>query len=154
LGHFVLLAAALAAMAAACAPGAARAAAFSGPTNFSAGTNPDSVAVGDFNGDSDPDLAVANSGTNDVSVLLGGAGASFAAAPASPLAAGDTPSSVAVGDFNGDSDADLAVAIFKSNDVSILLGGAGASFAPAAGSPLAAGTNPRSVAIGDFNGDS
>jgi len=28
------------------------------------------VAVGDFNGDSKPDLAVANSGSHDVSVLL------------------------------------------------------------------------------------
>ena len=33
---------------------------FSGPTNFTAGSNPASVAVGDFNGDGKPDLAVAN----------------------------------------------------------------------------------------------
>src|SRR5207244_8173242 len=33
------------------------------------------------------------------------------------------------------------------------LGGAGASFTPAPGSPFAAGTNPHSIAIGDFNGD-
>ena len=45
------------------------------------------MAVGDFNGDADPDLAVANPGSNDVSVLLGGAGGSFAAA--TNFAAGD-----------------------------------------------------------------
>src|SRR5919107_402073 len=43
---------------------------FSGPTNFAAGPGPPSVAVGDFNGDSDPGLAVANFNSNNVSVLL------------------------------------------------------------------------------------
>ena len=33
---------------------------FTGPTNFPAGDEPFSVAVDDFNGDGDPDLAVAN----------------------------------------------------------------------------------------------
>ena len=37
---------------------------------FGAGSNPDSVAVGDFNGDGKPDLAVANFGSNNVSILL------------------------------------------------------------------------------------
>ncbi len=35
-----------------------------------AGLGPQAVAVGDFNGDSLPDLAVANAGSNDVSILL------------------------------------------------------------------------------------
>ena len=38
--------------------------------------------------------------TNNVSVLIGGTGRSFGAA--TNFAAGDGPSSVAVGDFNGD----------------------------------------------------
>ena len=37
---------------------------------FAAGTRPVSVAVGDLNGDGRPDLAVANVGSSDVSVLL------------------------------------------------------------------------------------
>jgi hypothetical protein len=41
---------------------------FSGPTNFPASENPASVAVGEFNGDSHPDLAVAG---ELLSVLLG-----------------------------------------------------------------------------------
>jgi Ca2+-binding RTX toxin-like protein len=75
--------------------------------------------VGDFNGDSDPDLAVANQGSDNVSVLLGGAGGSFGAPTA--FVAGDGPVSVAVGDFDGDSDSDLAVANSISTDVSVLL---------------------------------
>ena len=42
---------------------------FSGPVKFAAGDGPRSVAVGDFNGDADPDLAVAG-GLHRVSVLL------------------------------------------------------------------------------------
>ena len=48
--------------------------AFDPPTYLSAGNSPVSVATGDFNGDDDPDLAVANRFSSDVSVLLGGAG--------------------------------------------------------------------------------
>ena len=95
------------------------------PTSASA-TTPHSVAVGDFNGDSDPDLAVANQDSDNVSILLGAAGGSFTAAD--QLRAGDGPASVAVGDFNGDSDPDLAVANAASDNVSILLGAAGGSF--------------------------
>jgi hypothetical protein len=37
---------------------------------FPAGLNPSGVAAGDFNGDGQPDVAVANAGSHDVSVLL------------------------------------------------------------------------------------
>jgi VCBS repeat-containing protein len=96
---------------------------FSGPTNFAACDGPFSVAVGDFDADFDPDLAVANTGSEagsgDVSVLLGGAGGGFGAA--TNFAAGDFPRSVAVGDFDGDSDPDVAVANELSDNVSVLL---------------------------------
>ena len=39
-------------------------------TDFGAGSSPLSVAVGDFNGDGKPDLAVANYGSASVSVLM------------------------------------------------------------------------------------
>ena len=105
---------------------AARAQMFSAPTNFAAGDSANSVAVGDFNADSDPDLAVANGDSDNVSVLLGGAGGDFSAP--TNLAADDAPVSVAVGDFNVDADPDLAVANLNSGNVWVLLGGAGATF--------------------------
>src|SRR5215472_129092 len=88
--------------------------------DFGAGTNPYSVAVGDFNGDGKPDFAVANSGSNNVSVLLGNGDGSFQAAQ--NFGAGSGPVSVAVGDFNCDGVEDLAVANGNSNNVSVLLG--------------------------------
>src|SRR5215510_9943911 len=64
---------------------------------------------------------------------------------------GDTPSSVAVGDFNGDGTLDLAVANLYSDTVSILLGTGTGSFA--AKTDFVTGISPVSVAVGDFNGD-
>jgi hypothetical protein len=43
---------------------------FQDPSSFAAGMSPSAVAVADFNGDNWPDLAVANFGSNDVSILL------------------------------------------------------------------------------------
>src|SRR5262249_53752260 len=72
-------------------------------------------------------------------------------APAAPVAVGDEPFSVAVGDFNGDGRQDLAVANANSGSVSIRLGDGAGGFSPAP--DVAAGSFPVSVAVGDFNGD-
>src|SRR5262245_30698748 len=64
---------------------------------------------------------------------------------------GHGPFSVAVGDFNGDGKADLAVANEFSNNVSVLLGNGDGSFQAAQN--FVAGNAPVSVAVGDFNGD-
>src|SRR5260370_41205654 len=47
---------------------------FQAPQNFGAGGGPVSVAVGDFNGGGEPDLAVANVSSNNVSVLFNNTG--------------------------------------------------------------------------------
>ena len=120
---------------------------------FQVGKQPKSVAIGDLNGDQRPDLAVANLGSDDVSVLLGTATGRFVPAAGSPLKVGEAPSSVAIGDLNGDQHPDLAVANLGSDDVSVLLGTATGTFVPAAGSPLKVGDAPASVVIGDLNGD-
>jgi VCBS repeat-containing protein len=122
---------------------------FTGPTNFPAGSFPASVAVGDFNGDGDPDLAVVDQVTGEILVLRGTAGGGFTAPTTVGTATG--PFSIAVGEFNGDGDPDLAVADQFSGRVLVLLGSTGANFtAPAT---VASGSDPDSVAVGDFNGD-
>jgi hypothetical protein len=106
------------------------------------------VAVGDFNGDGLLDLAVANVGTNSVSVLRGNGDGSFQAARS--FAAGSSPRSVAVADFNGDGLLDLVVA--GAGGVRVLLGNGDGTFQTTNFSYVA-GDNPWSVAVGDVNGD-
>ena len=99
------------------------------------------------------DLAVANLFSNNVSILLGNGTGSFGT-PATNFAVGNAPSSVAVGDFNGDTFLDLAVANAGSSNVSILLGNGTGSFGtPATNFPVGNNNDPTSVAVGDFNGD-
>jgi hypothetical protein len=102
------------------------------------------VAIGDFNGDGNVDLAVAHYFGGSVSILLGNGTGSFGAATYFPVGG----SSVAIGDFNGDGKLDLAMA---SPAISILLGDGTATFGAATSFGLE--TSPVSVAIGDFNGD-
>ena len=88
---------------------------------YGAGDQPQSVAIGDLDGDLDLDLVVANEGGHNVSVLLNAGDGTFAADVT--YGAGDDPKSVAMGDLDGDLDLDLAVANRSSGNISVLLNG-------------------------------
>lgn len=120
---------------------------------FAVGLFPTSVSIADFNGDGNLDLATANNGNNNVTVLLGNGAASFTQAPGSPFPAGSGSYSVAAGDLNGDGKPDLAISDVGSSNVTVLLGSGTGSFAAAPGSPYLAGSDPQSVIMGDFNRD-
>jgi hypothetical protein len=122
---------------------------FQTPLEFTAGQNPTSIAVGDFNGDGQLDLAVTNNGENTVSILLGNGNGTFQ--PAVNYTVGTSPSAVFAADFNHDGKLDLAVANQDSNTLSILLGNGDGSFKAA--TTYAIGTAAFSVAMADFNGD-
>jgi hypothetical protein len=124
---------------------------FLNSSNPATGTYPIFIAVGDFNGDGIPDLAVANANSDTVTVLLGNGDGTFTATTASP-ATGGCPDSIAVGDFNGDGIPDLAVAHLCSETVTVLLGNGDGTFTATATSP-ATGNPGYAIAAGDFNGD-
>jgi len=127
---------------------------FSSPVHFVVGYRPRSVAIGDLNGDEVPDLAVASEGiagsvAGNVAILTGVGDGTYGTAI--EYAAGDAPSSVAIGDLDGDDVPDLAVTNSESDNLSVLLGDGDGSFAAAVHYKV--GTNPLRVLMGDLNLD-
>ncbi len=122
---------------------------FSAATNFNVGGIPASVAVGNFNADNFPDLAVANSLSNNISILFGNGNGGFSAA--TNFSTGQAPNSIIVADFNVDGNLDLATANNSSNNVSILLGNGIGGFTNTTN--FNAGLGANSVAAFDLNGD-
>jgi hypothetical protein len=123
--------------------------AFALPVSYGIGGDPDSVAVGDFNGDGEPDLVAANLTTNTgVSVLLGNGDGTFQNALGYPT--NFSVYSVAVGDFNGDGKLDLVI-VGSGDSVGVLLGKGNGTFQKEVDYPV--GAFPISVAVGDLNGD-
>ena len=83
---------------------------FQAAQKYEAVASPICVALGDFNGDGIPDLAVSNPSESVVHVLLGNGDGTFQTYPISYLRQG-VCNSLAVGDFNGDGRADLAAGL-------------------------------------------
>ena len=123
--------------------------ALQGPVNYNTGTTPSFVVVGDFNLDGKIDIAVANQGSNSVSVLLGNGDGTFGAAQS--FTVGSQPTAIAVADFNGDGKPDLAVANMGDDSVSILIGRGDGTFLPP--QRVTAIHSPVSLVAADFNGD-
>jgi Bacterial Ig-like domain (group 3)/FG-GAP-like repeat len=125
-------------------------------TLYSIGLNAQSIAIGDFNGDGRPDLAVV-SGTgsqqNQVSIFLNEGAGTFQSIAGVPVSASGVLTSIAAADFDGDGNQDLAFTLANNSASSLLVyGGAGnGSFHLI--STLFPGQNPSWVVAGDVNGD-
>lgn len=85
------------------------------------GHHPAALAVADFNRDACPDLIVANQLSNNLSVLLGQCDGSFLSSSQSPIAVGEKPTGISIGDFDGDHCPDVAVASAGAHEVAVLL---------------------------------
>ncbi|CAF4054813.1 unnamed protein product [Rotaria sordida] len=84
------------------------------------GSRPKSFAIGDFNNDGQIDVAMANSGTNNVGIFLRYGNGSFA--NQITYSTDTSPWAVAVGDFNSDMILDIVVANYDNKNVGVLLG--------------------------------
>jgi len=117
--------------------------------NYPGETLPAAIAVADFNGDHNLDLAIANTEGIGISVMLGNGDGTFREAVDYPTA---FPDWVTVADFNGDHIPDLVAANFDfSSGVSVFLGNGNGTFRPGIFYP--GGFETSYVAVGDFNGD-
>lgn len=122
---------------------------FSGPRDYLVGLDPQSVVVGDFNGDGLPDIATANWKSNNVSILVQDSNTSFQAAVNYPV--GNGPVSLQVGDVNDDGKLDLLVLNATDGTVGVLLGNGDGTFQ--AQTLTTVSPTPIALAVGDFNGD-
>ena len=126
---------------------------FKSPEIYPTGRTPMAVAVGDFNGDGVPDLAVANAGNpqigdnGGISILLGNGDGTFRPATNSP--AGKNPFAIATADFNRDGKIDLAM--IDSSGVGVILGNGDGTFGSLTYFPSVSG--PVSLAVADFDRD-
>ena len=112
------------------------------------------ITVGDFNNSGKLGLAVANYTDLSVPILLGNGDGTFTPSSAFVYTAGGYVSSIAVGDFIGNGNLDLAVANGPGGlALNILLGYGDGAFNQAA-IPAAGYVNTAYMpAVGDFNGD-
>ncbi len=119
------------------------------------GTTPVSLAVGNLDPlrDPYPDLAVANQGSDDVSVLLAQGDGTFAAASASPisLGGGAGPVDIAIAKFDTDIRNDIVVANGGTGAAAVILNNGMGRFAGPVSYGL--GTTPVALAVDDVNSD-
>jgi hypothetical protein len=107
------------------------------------------LAAGDVDGDSIPDLVVANAGGSSVSILIAHTGGTFEPQVEHPL--GREPRAVALGDVDEDGALDIVTANSASGDASVLLGNGDGTFRLQ--QPALVGGVPVSIALGDAGGD-
>ncbi len=111
---------------------------FRDPVSYAVPGNVAGVALGDFNGDGQLDIAMTNQASSEtsacdcVSVLLGNGDGTFQEPPIITYPPHSLPEALAAGRFNDDGKLDLAVTLgFESTDkVQILLGNGDGTFAP------------------------
>lgn len=124
------------------------------------GPGPRWVAVVDVNHDRDPDILVANAGSEgddsgSISVLLGDGHGRFHPGANSPFPAGHLPNDIATADMNDDGNLDIVVANHQSPYLRVFLGDGHGGFKLAPGSPVDAHSNPHphAVVVADFDSD-
>ncbi|MDX8402706.1 MAG: FG-GAP-like repeat-containing protein, partial [Mariprofundaceae bacterium] len=126
------------------------------------GLAPVDIASGDFNRDGYADLAVADNASHDAYVMLGDGAGGFVQTQAVALATTVWPGSIAVGDFNIDGYADLAIGVdtvalaFPSSSSVLFYQGDGAGGFAAAGSVSLSGlaaAGPADLVASDVNRD-
>lgn len=120
---------------------------------FNVGIKPTAVVSGDFCVDTIPDLAVANHGSNTVSIIC--FNANNTPILNETINVGMGPEDLAVGDFNNDGRQDLVVVNQLSNNAMVLLGDGKGHFTVSQTVALDGnGVAPVAVAVGDFDRDS
>lgn len=121
-------------------------------SSITSGSQPCSVATGDFNNDHHLDIAVANSGKNTIGVFISHGNGTFANQETYFISHGSRPSSIITGHFNNDYNLDIAVANYGTNNIGIFLGNGNGTFSDQKRFSLGS-AHPLFITTGDFNRD-
>ncbi|CAF3804910.1 unnamed protein product [Rotaria sp. Silwood1] len=129
---------------------------FDGPITYytDIGSNPQSVDIGDFNGDDQLDIVVANYGSKSVNILLKYDPRAFQSMIWYSTGTNSNPNSAAIGDLNNDGRLDIVVANRGSGNIGIFFGYDNGTFSRQITFSIGSSSRPYSVAINDFNNDS
>jgi hypothetical protein len=122
---------------------------------FACGQNPNDIAVGDMNGDGNPDLIIADTQTPYITMLLGNGQGGFAPSPHSPFATASRPHvhGVAVGGFMGDGKLSVVTDSWGDGKIILLQGDGHGNLLTAGKSFDADIHSDQGVRAADFNGD-
>ncbi len=125
---------------------------FQTPVIRTVGTQPRGFGVLDADGDGDMDIAVANTISNDATLLLNNGAGVFGAPISIPMLAGDIgPYGMTAADMNNDGIMDLVVGCRDSRTLAIFRGNGNATFTRV--SSRAMGGFNWVIVCGDLNGD-
>ncbi|CAF4057546.1 unnamed protein product, partial [Rotaria sordida] len=114
-------------------------------------SGPYSIVVNDFNKDGQLDIAVANSGKNNVGIFLGYRNGTFTSQTTYSISPGSRPQSIIVGDFNQDNELDIAVSNHDTNNICVLVGYGNGSFAIPTMHSTDTDSIPFAMTVGDFD---
>jgi len=119
------------------------------------GKGPGSIAIADVNRDGKPDIIVANTEDETISVLLGDGNGTLQTCAGLSVPCGKGPNDIAVADMNGDGNPDLVIANTGTPYLTILLGDGRGGFKSSPHSPFATESYPHvhGVVAADFMGD-
>lgn len=113
------------------------------------------VAIGDLNGDGNPDVVVANPSLNNVGVFLNTGGGTLG--PGAFLAVAGRPDSISLADLNGDGRLDILLVVVDTSSgkrqLQAMLGDGKGGFAAAVAVPSGSAEPIANTVIADFNGD-
>jgi hypothetical protein len=145
-------------------PASESAPAFASPDWCATGRQPSAIAAADFDGDGQVELAVANAGSNSVSILENvltleratlaeGQPTAFVTTLAlkSTILVGSTPMAIVAADLNDDGSPDLAVANFGADSVSILWNDTLGNFTRRSEEDIKVGRGPIALALAYSN---
>ncbi|CAF0849676.1 unnamed protein product [Adineta ricciae] len=128
---------------------------FANPVFYTTGnsSNPSSVVLIDLDKDGNMDIIVGNSGADNICVFYGRSDGTTYDQEFFATGAGSTPYQIVVRDVNNDKRFDIIVANYGSNSIGVLLGCQNRSFFSQLTYSTGDYSQPRSIALGDFNVD-